>query len=343
MASASSVTSQDIAHSYAFTWNKESEKISGWDQTDFQDYCLSSGYSFDKNTFTLIYNNSQAKTYRVLITGQASPLIPENNAVIYIFFTDVKDCKIRIEQRISQYFRIMTLLGKSNKVLEIKQPITPYMKPILTIDEVWSVISGNKPLVVFDLDETLVTNTVYLEDGELHSTPSPIEKDIGDQLQEAKQKYPHADFILITNSSAKSVPIKLSNSEIDPETFCGNYPLDESDSYDKTIRLLQHLKSKNNQYDQVIIIDDNQEVIKELATFCMQRKLPVNAFHYVGSVPQKHKQFRIDCVHSDQNNYKESDSMERLYKHYPSLKKERETYDSLVDDFSEGDISTTNC
>ena len=74
-------------------------------------------------------------------------------------------------------------------------------------------------------------------DGDMYITPTAIEKDIGDQLQEAKQKYPHADFILITNSCAESVPIKFSNSKIDPNTFCGIYPLDESDSLDKNTSL----------------------------------------------------------------------------------------------------------
>ena len=151
MALASSVISQDIAPPYAFTWNKESEKISGWDQTDFNGYCLSNNYSVDGNTFKLICNNSQVKIYQVLITGQVSPLIPENNTVIDIFFTDVENCKIQIEQKISQYFRFMTLPGKSKKVSEIKQPIAPCTKLILSINEVWSVISGDKTISGFRL------------------------------------------------------------------------------------------------------------------------------------------------------------------------------------------------
>ena len=105
----------------------------------------------------------------------------------------------------------------------------------------------------------------------------------------------------------------------------------------------QYLESKNNQYDQVIIIDDNQEVIKELTTFCKKRKLPVNAFHYFASVPQKHEQIRVDYIYNDNNSSKESITTEQLYQFYPTLKKERKTYDYMkMDLFKEDNISTTN-
>ncbi|MCL1077075.1 hypothetical protein D5R81_14700 [Parashewanella spongiae] len=321
MASTNLPTAQTVQPSFYFTWNDKTQEISDWIQTEFITFCKKIGHDLLLRKYVITKPDS----------GTAFRLsLPENNTVpspsnhLLSFHESLnRDHGInkKLYDKIRQKFCIVF-----ETIMSRPDPTVP--QPILLIEEIWGSICGKHPLVIFDLDETLVTN--QYSESLLYFTPFPIEKAIGYQLTQAKAKMPHVDFILITNSEQSSVKTKLFCGGISPDIFQEQYPLTKDDSLDKSERFLKHAQLKDKNYDQIIIVDDNLQVIEQLLKTCQLHKFPCQSFHYLGSVPQKHEQFRRECVKDSKSSSTNLDTMDCVYKYHPHLKKERAAFDELL-------------
>lgn len=154
-------------------------------------------------------------------------------------------------------------------------------KDVKSIETVVDYVAGGdyRPLVIFDVDDTLVTKDVTL-DQKLERIP--LAKNTAEIMTRIRQKSPNAKIILLTQATLSSTHEKLKETGISRELFDSILSVSDSGG-DKGEVFIHYIENMQQMPDQVCFVDDTEYFLDLIEQACKKYQISCNTFHFAGA------------------------------------------------------------
>ncbi|MBO9495996.1 HAD family hydrolase [Thalassotalea sp. G20_0] len=140
------------------------------------------------------------------------------------------------------------------------------------------VTPGYHPLVMFNVDQTLVTlDFVY---GQLKRVA--VENDIERTLQRIRQKAPDAHIIVLTRATATAAREKLQKANIDERLFDSIESVADKQGTEGSV-MEQYIEKMPERPAQVCFVGNTVEMLANVEFTCKNLQIHYNTFHYTGA------------------------------------------------------------
>ena len=154
------------------------------------------------------------------------------------------------------------------------------LEDVKSIDTVVDYVAGeHHPLVIFDVDDTLITRDI-LKDGTTGQVP--VAKNTAEIMAKIRQKSPDSEIILLTQASKKKTLVKLREAGISPELFNSIESVADKGG-DKGIALKACVRNMRQKPDQVCFIDDCAHFLSLVEKASKDLRIRCNTFHFTGA------------------------------------------------------------
>lgn len=155
------------------------------------------------------------------------------------------------------------------------------LKDVKSIETVVDYVAGgdHRPLVIFDVDDTLVTKDVSLDE-ELKRIP--LAKNTAEIMTRIRQKSPNAKIILLTQASLSSTHKKLKETGISRELFDSILSVSDLGG-DKGDVFIDYIENMQQMPDQVCFADDCTVFLGLIEQACEKYQISCNTFCFTGA------------------------------------------------------------
>ena len=155
------------------------------------------------------------------------------------------------------------------------------LEDVKSIETVVDYVAGgdHRPLVIFDVDDTLVTNDVSL--GEKLKR-IPLAKNTAEIMTRIRQKSPNAKIILLTQASLSSTHEKLKETGISRELFDSILSVSDLGG-DKGDVFINYIENMQQMPDQVCFADDCTFFLGLIEQACEKYQISYNTFCFTGA------------------------------------------------------------
>ena len=152
---------------------------------------------------------------------------------------------------------------------------------VKSIETVVDYVAGGhyRPLVIFDVDDTLVTRDVS-EDQEVKLLP--LAKNTAEIMARIRQKSPNATVILLTQAELSRTYEKLTETGISKKLFDSILSVSDSGG-NKDDVFINYIKNMKQMPDQVCFVDDFALFLELIEKACEKHYIPCNTFHFTGA------------------------------------------------------------
>lgn len=193
----------------------------------------------------------------------------------------------QFQEKVNQYSKI-TLCTSEDKVEKIP-PSRKHHENVLSIDTVHKYIEKTKPLVIFDVDETILSlrNTFTPEKGWKTDPKKVRELERGkflSFLERLKASRPDAIVVLLTNGCFTKEKLKAINIDPKKHNLIIDEPLPVGDlnrELNKGKRLTCLIESKKLQFNEIHFIDDDPVNIKDVADSVAHLNLNCHTYDFI--------------------------------------------------------------
>ncbi|CAM3587443.1 HAD family hydrolase [Parendozoicomonas haliclonae] len=157
---------------------------------------------------------------------------------------------------------------------------------VQTIAELPEMVTpGTAPLVIFDLDETLVSRDVI--NGDVQRTViNPQTKDI---LRQIGTKCPDARIIVMTKGDEESTAEKLKAGQLNDNGLFDDIVILKGNENNKGDRLKAYLRDKRLNPDEVFFADDMEGFLEQVEGACEDLQIPCQTFQFTGALPMSYR------------------------------------------------------
>lgn len=140
------------------------------------------------------------------------------------------------------------------------------------------VTPGYHPLVMFDVDHTLVT--LDFIHGQLKRVA--VENDTEQTLRRIRQKAPDAHIIVLTQATATAAREKLQKANIDVCLFNSIESVADKQGTEGSV-MEQYIKKMPERPAQVCFVNNTVRMLDDVESTCKNLQIHYNAFHYTGA------------------------------------------------------------
>ncbi len=189
---------------------------------------------------------------------------------------------------------------------------------VQTISELTQLVPPESaPLIIFDLDETLVSRDVI--NGEVQRAPvNPSTRSI---IQLLRRKRPKGRIIVMTKGDFQSTAEKMTAARVDEIGLFDDVEILKDNENDKGARLKTYLSRNDFKPDEVFFVDDTDGFLEQVEDACRDLQLPCQSFHFTGALPmsQRCNAFAVNVSISDlvsQHNRLHRQGNERIGKRF---------------------------
>ncbi len=221
---------------------------------------------------------------------------------------NAENCREQYGQLVDARKRLEnTVVSKTTEVSAIKpQPKAFHYCPILNITQTLPYIKGEAPLVIIDIDKTLLYQVGFGKSIKYDLLEGQSLDDIKRFVEKVRQNHPQARVMLLTNAIKKFTDIKCNAVGLDTKHFDIVISASEGRRIQKGDKVTTYFKETNfSECDGVYVIDDESERLAEIEhSVVAGEQLSCHSFQHVGDVQR--------YVNSMKENFSEHDTMDQV-------------------------------